>query len=782
MTRSIPDEPMRNSSAHEPVGVLPFTCSGCGAFTQTSDPRRLGHYNLQSKRVRSWLQRREEEARAIHTAEEDGSSALVSKVEDGVQSGAQIKVRIEDEGKVDEGDDGGQKRFPEVDKETHLKMKMSSKLKSDELVSQVLKSSNLAPEVLAKYGLTPDTMIAGNDEQATVSSSDESIGPLVCERCHDLKHYGKPQVSATQEAPCPTLDSLADTISESPYDINHIYHVIDAADFPMSLIPRLHEVIQGAHLRSRNRRSKSGKFVGGRQTKMNFIITRSDLLAPKKEMVDSMMPYLQQVLREALGEFGMSVRLGNLMCVSPKVPWWTDVLKEHIRKNHGASWLVGKVNVGKSRLFQDILPKRRKDDIVPAQPQVLAVQDEKVKMGELLPPAQPPKLWPEMPTVSAFSGTTVSPIRIVYGSGDSQTRGELIDMPGLARSDLENFVKDKYKKSLIWQNRIVPDQQTVKVKESLLLAGGLIRISPRTPDLTFLMYNFTPLSEHRTSEEKAIEFQNQTRVTRDIDNWTIPGAGDKIQHAGTFKLTYDVTKKRAGPLTRKDAVGLKVDRLPFRVLSIDILIEGVGYVEVVAQVRARHCERYPPLDGEKRAGDAQKNHKLAIRNTCANWNKPLGWRRDDAKNGSGGWGGDDDEASPAASAKSSEVKKSPKAKLTFDTQSTPRIDNGTIMTGSYFESMIRASDDVEVALQPVMVFKSPVPEAVTEAEFEPLTDWPAVDVYSPEGRFIGSRRPIQGWYHNKRPQSQESKKVRPRRSMKGHDKTMRREAREKAEE
>ncbi|PHH77891.1 hypothetical protein CDD80_94 [Ophiocordyceps camponoti-rufipedis] len=765
--RSSPDGPIRNTSANKPVEALPLTCSGCGAFTQTVDAQRLGHYNLQSKRVRSWLQRKEEEARATCTAEE----------------GAQDEVRIADEGKVVVGHDGEQNDSQEVDKETELKMKMSSKLRSDELVSQVLKSSNLAPEVLAKYGLTPATMIARNEEQANVLSSDESIGPLVCERCNDLKHYNKPQVSATQEVPFPTLASLADTIAESPHEINHIYHVLDAADFPMSLIPRLHEVIQGAHLRSRNRRSKSDKFVGGRQTKMNFIITRSDLLAPREEMVDAMMPYLQQVLREALGEFGLSVRLGNLMCVSPKTAWWTSVLKEHIRKNQGASWLVGKANVGKSRLFREILPKRRKDDMVPAQPQVLAVKDDKLEMGELLPPVQPPKLWPEMPTVSPFSGTTVSPIRTEYGSGDEESRGELIDMPGLARSDLEKFVKDKYKRLLIWQKRIVPEQQSVEKNQSLLLAGGLIRISPRTPGLTFLMYNFTPLPEHRTSEEKAIEFQNQDRFFSDKDNWTIPGAGNKIQHAGTFKLTYDVTKKRAGPLTRKDAVGLKVDRLPFRVLSIDILIEGVGFVEIVAQVRARYCDQYPALDKKKWPVDLKQRTKMDIKNTCANWNKPLGWRKDDDKKSSRGWGANDDEASRDALAKASKARKSPKAKLTFDTKSMPRIDNGTIMTGGYFESMIHSSNDVEVALQPVAPSRQDaMPEAVTEAEFDPLTDWPAVDVYSPEGRFIGSRRPIQGWVNNKRPERNASNKARPRRSMKGHDKTLRREARGKAEE
>ena len=51
---------------------------------------------------------------------------------------------------------------------------------------------------------------------------------------------------------------------------------------------------------------------------MSFIITRSDLLAPKKEQVDSLMPYIVEVLRDALGGTGENVRLGNVRCVSAK--------------------------------------------------------------------------------------------------------------------------------------------------------------------------------------------------------------------------------------------------------------------------------------------------------------------------------------------------------------------------------------------------------------------------------------------------------------------------------
>lgn len=34
---------------------LPFSCSGCGAFTQTSDSNQLGYFDVTAKRVRTWL-------------------------------------------------------------------------------------------------------------------------------------------------------------------------------------------------------------------------------------------------------------------------------------------------------------------------------------------------------------------------------------------------------------------------------------------------------------------------------------------------------------------------------------------------------------------------------------------------------------------------------------------------------------------------------------------------------------------------------------------------------
>lgn len=497
----------------------------------------------------------------------------------------------------------------------------------------------------------------------------------------------------------PTVESLRETIEESPHKYNHIYHIIDAADFPMSLIPRLHVLLGDIPLRSRNRRSRSGKYMHDRQIEMSFIITRSDLLGPTKAQVDTIMPYLREVLRDALGRVGDRVRLGNLSCVSAKRGWWTKDVKEDIWKRGGAGWMVGKVNVGKSQLFEAVYPKGRMVDLQKTDdPQVSMYdremltadelkereQEEYLKnldVGSLLPPAQPRKQYPEMPVVSSLPGTTASPIRIPYGN----KKGELIDLPGLARSDLELFVRPEHRHSLIMLHRIIPEQESVKPSDSLLLGGGLIRITPRTPGIHFLMYNFTPLKQHLTNTIKATNFQAQERESIGVENISMDGVGDKMKHAGTFKLRYDVTKRRAGPLTRKDAVGLKTENLPFRVLSVDILIEGVGYVEIVAQVRARALELSKRVPVE-----------------------------------------------------------------------VPQVRE---KTGDPFADMMNERRGTETR---AVVRQEPAPE--------PEPAWPEIDVFSPEGRFIGSRRPIQGWLTNKPLIKPEHKKVRPRKSMRGQKK------------
>jgi hypothetical protein len=288
-----------------------------------------------------------------------------------------------------------------------------------------------------------------------------------------------------------------------------------------------------------------------------------------------------------------------------------------------------------------------------------------------------------MPVVSSLPGTTASPIRVPFGNG----RGELIDLPGLARSDLEFHVLPSKRPDLIMKSRILPEQQVLRPGQSLLL-GGFIRLTPRNvaPDeeLVFLAYAFTPIAPHLTATDKAVAVQTQAEDAPNVENIAVPGTGAKIKHAGAFQVRYDVTKARTGPITSKVAVGLKVERLPYRVLGIDILIEGCGWVEVAVQVRTRQLFPHP---------------------------------QDSRGNGERGEGGG-------------------------------------------FGSLEQQLQSLDLRPEPVNVEKKKGGER--EGEVEPR--WPVIDVYSPEGKFIGYRPPMNAWVLNK---PKKETKSRPRKSMKG---------------
>ena len=500
------------------------------------------------------------------------------------------------------------------------------------------------PEEDQAYEAALKTGLLGAESVEQKTASPSSPKPPVCNRCHYLRHQ-----SMGTSIVHPSTQSIRQMIEESPHKRNHIYHVVDAADFPLSLIPNLTRALDLPDLRTQNRRSKSLRFDHGRVAEISFIITRSDLLAPKKEQVDQMMTYLKEVLREALGRMGKNARLGNVWCVSARRGWWTRPLKEDVWNLRGAGWMVGKVNVGKSALFAAVFPKGRgqsgntldlevdrlrdvkadlqrtavaNDSPAPTgsekifasdcagnpvamrDPQTvstsrpLTMSEEFLDDGEdggLLPPAQTETAFPTMPLVSGLPGTTASPIRIPFGDG----KGELIDLPGIYRGSLDEHVRPEHRKSLIMRTRVKADQFTIKPGQSLLL-GGLVRITPKTDELVFLANPFVPLEPHVTSNEKAVGIQ--TGVAPDgqpysgtVSTILTDEAKLQIQSAGTFRLEWDVTKNRAGPVTDKSAGKQKAANLPFAIFSADLLIESIGWVELTCQVRR-------PRQGDALAG------------------------------------------------------------------------------------------------------------------------------------------------------------------------------------
>ncbi|KLU91886.1 hypothetical protein MAPG_10835 [Magnaporthiopsis poae ATCC 64411] len=539
--RQDPELDAKLQRAREALSGLPPQCTGCGGLTQTSTPGRPGYYNPERKDVK-----------------------LCSGLE---TPPPRVPTRHE---------------------------------KEDSIVAAALRAVD--PEKLENLGVNVTALKSDLPSHEPEQQPDRA--PPLCDRCHNLVHHseGTPIFH-------PSLEALRETIDESPYKYNHIYHIIDAADFPMSLLPNIHSLLEAMPLRSQNRRSRSGRFYGDRKMDISFIITRSDLLARKKEQVDGMMSNIRETLREALGRRGRRVRLGNVHCVSARCGWWTQELLRKIRRLGGGCWFVGKANVGKSRLFHAVFPKgmgqpqpnnhqitvspdanlqgRELERSAVAELLPFAEEDEMEELDEysLLPPARRETNFPEMPLVSALPGTTASPIRVPFGNG----KGELIDLPGLRRSRLDEYVKPEHHRSMIMQKHIRPTKEVIAPGKSLLI-GGFIRITPELPWYNVLSWSFVPLKVHITSTRKAVALQQQTGEVN-VENIATKKAAEATRLAGTYALRWDVTKEYTGPLTAKAAGNIPVDRLPFRILGADIVIEGVGWIELTVQVRKMQLER-----------------------------------------------------------------------------------------------------------------------------------------------------------------------------------------------
>jgi hypothetical protein len=633
--------------------------------------------------------------------------------------------------------------------------KVQEATQEDDVYSKALKDAD--PELLKELGVL--------DAPTTT----EALSPdtPVCDRCHNLIHH-----SIGTPIHHPTVDSIQQTIAESPHRRNHIYHVVDAADFPLSIVPNLQSSLRIPKLRTQNRRAKhKGWVANDRIAEVSFIVTRADLLAPKKEQVDTLMPYITDVLRDALGRDNNKARLGNVRLVSAKRGWWTRQVKDDIWERGGAGWMVGKVNVGKSNLFEAVFPKGRGadyqdvrkirsaaereamlnnaqslDDLTRVQKQ-LADEDAEIERynqkpnqhihqppraverdpeeeedddfedpDALLPPPQPYTPYPVLPIASSLPGTTASPIRIPFGNN----RGELVDLPGLARTTpgLETFVQPSHHDDLIMKNRLNAERFSLKPGQSLILGGGLIRITPVTEDLIFLVHPFVPIHSHITRTDKAQAYQTQTSDRQlQVPPILAPNIGSNMNSAGRFPLKWDVTKKLAGPLTSSVAAKMKPENLPFRIWSTDILIEGVGWVEVSAQTR--RPQGWKPVGMKKK----DPNHARYERERKLREEKDFKDRKFGAIAAAEKAGVQVDDALSREFAKEAAAAVSKQRQL----------DTGT-----------ETGDDM--------------------AEWE--DSYPEIEVFSPLGKFVGARRPMcASTVMGPKSVSSRERVARPRRSM-----------------
>ncbi|EPS36536.1 hypothetical protein H072_9930 [Dactylellina haptotyla CBS 200.50] len=396
---------------------------------------------------------------------------------------------------------------------------------------------------------------------------------ILCKRCQNLLNYQR-KISDTPDA---TFAQAAQIIAASPFHRVHVYHLVDAADFPMSILPNARRAIL------RNLK----EFPEGRRKDltMSYVITRADLLMPTEQKLASLMTYMRRVLTSHLGE--KEVELKDLRVVSAKRTWTTERLKDEIRARKGGVVLLGKTNVGKSRLYEAVFPKRnakdfqaRKGDFGKRDLREAADDGEEGYMQN----GQRVK-YPDMPLASKVPGTTVGPIVIDFAAG----RGQLVDLPGFNRGGLLEYVAPKHVPSTVLVNKIKPTTRYVVPPGKSFLLGGLVRVKPVQGEsgrpITLEIAVFANLPGHTARDDKTEAYMNRQEVDKERDFiWAKPGIGETFKSAGVFTLTDDITKKRSGPMVEKMGEEKFKKYAPFKIYATDIVVEGMGWLEVSAQV------------------------------------------------------------------------------------------------------------------------------------------------------------------------------------------------------
>ncbi|KAA8909156.1 hypothetical protein FN846DRAFT_889090 [Sphaerosporella brunnea] len=618
VTSSTPSTSPSNHPAQPPVPLLwipPEQCPGCGAPCQQVDPELPGYYPIKPPKPKIERKRKKGERR-------------VKKPNPQKQ-----KEREEEALRL-------------------LQQQQQQQGESAKPAEETL-TEEPAVDVDAQDPSADNSSWSIAESVPEPSTNRKKESPPLCRRCRDI-HYHH---DASSLPAYPTLKTLSSLLLSSRHKHNHIYHLIDAADFPLSLYPGL-----------RNYLYKTLPKQITHNLTISYIITRSDVLFPQREQISSLMTYFKSVLKSALPE-GEKVEghdaSTKLHVISSRRGWDVGILKSEITKRQGGVWFLGGVNVGKSSLLRDIWPvdgelrpvtleDAAEFDILPTEADSVLegqeqngenhasayVAEEQQTLDELLSGPQvsepPAKITAHVaPTISAFPGTTAAPIRVSFKSigRAGKYRGEVVDLPGLERwvgfkgTGINRFVRPDKRKFLLLKERPNPEQYTIKPGQSMLL-GGLIMVTPKTPDMVVLANPFTNLPVHIASTQKCIRFlanedpanalpderlfqdaksiaaYNKANTTaalvtafgEDRASSQFSELPPAYASAGIFTLSDDVTTYRNPRLPTRSPEAIA--ELPYKVLATDILLEGIGWVELTAQVRNRRDTGYQTVDVE----------------------------------------------------------------------------------------------------------------------------------------------------------------------------------------
>lgn len=179
---------------------------------------------------------------------------------------------------------------------------------------------------------------------------DKSEKPVVCVRCHSLRHYGKVK-DPTVENLLPEFDfdhTVGKRLASTSGARSVVLLVVDASDFDGSFPRKVAKLVSDV---ADDYRAAWKKGESGNVPRIVLVVTKLDLL-PSSISPTGFQHWVRQRARE-----GGASRISKLHIVSPVKDWGVKSLVEDIVEMagpRGTVWAVGAQNAGKSTLINAI--------------------------------------------------------------------------------------------------------------------------------------------------------------------------------------------------------------------------------------------------------------------------------------------------------------------------------------------------------------------------------------------------------------------------------------------
>jgi ribosome biogenesis GTPase A len=262
---------------------------------------------------------------------------------------------------------------------------------------------------------------------------------IICQRCFHLTHYG--DTSAIDKE-----DPLTREVRSKDDIVEHIkwietfpptalcIKVVDALDLHGTIVPQL---------------------VGALRTRRVLLVVNKADVLPTTLTAHELQIYVRKLAKEA----GIRNVVGCVASSAIRGKHGITALTKEIRslRNGRSVYLVGVANVGKSTLFNEL----KLNNVLFPQTSIASTSETAPKDKDA--------------TVSSLPGTTISPLKVRFGTGSS--RWDMYDTPGIVvnRKKHDMLRNVKLRKELLQNKTIKPKTFSVKGGTTLFF-GGMGRI------------------------------------------------------------------------------------------------------------------------------------------------------------------------------------------------------------------------------------------------------------------------------------------------------------------